>query len=157
MDHGPWAVSLTVTASAVVDADPQAVWDLYADVEGSVDWVPFAEEILYMSGPAGLGQVYRERTRLLGASGEQTWTVVAWDPPRRQVQESTDMRMRSRLVVNVTSATGGASFLRQSTELRSLLPRPVGWIHEAVFALVAGYGIRRAVAAAKRRLEKQPA
>ena len=62
-------MSLRVVASAIVRADPQAAWDLYADVPGSVEWVPFAEEILYLSGPAGLGQVYRERTRMLGAAG----------------------------------------------------------------------------------------
>jgi hypothetical protein len=55
-------------ASTWIDAPPQRVWDLYADVEGSVAWVPFAEEILSVSGPAGLGQVYRERTRLGGIS-----------------------------------------------------------------------------------------
>ena len=148
-------MSLRVSAHAVVRADPQAAWDLYADVPGSVDWVPFAEEILYLSGPAGVGQVYRERTRLLGSTGEQTWEVVEWDPPRRQVQVSTDMRMRSRLAVEIARVAGGDTLIRQSTELRSMLPRPIGWLHEAVFALVARYGIGRAVAAAKRRLEGQ--
>jgi hypothetical protein len=148
-------VSLRVTASAIVRADPQVVWDLYADVQGSVDRVPFAEEILYVSGPAGLGQVYRERTRLLGSTGEQTWEVVEWDPPRRQAQVSTDMRMQSRLVIEIARVAGGDTLIRQSTELRSMLPRPIGWLHEAVFALVARYGIGRAVAAAKRRLEGQ--
>lgn len=146
-------MSLRVSASAVVRAEPQAAWDLYADVPGSVDWVPFAEEILYLSGPAGLGQVYRERTRLLGSTGEQTWEIVEWDPPRLQVQQSTDMRMRSRLVVEIARIAGGNTLIRQSTELQSMLPRPIGWLHEAVFALVARYGIGRAVAAAKRRLE----
>ena len=45
-----------IRASIRVNAPPQRVWELYADVEGSVDWVPFAEEILSVSGPAGLGQ-----------------------------------------------------------------------------------------------------
>jgi hypothetical protein len=115
--------------------------------------VPFAEEIVYLSGPAGLGQVYRERTQMLGSTGEQTWEVVEWDPPRRQVQASADMRMRSRLVIEIAPAAGGGTRIRQSTELRSMLPRPIGWLHEAVFALVARYGIGQAVAAAKRRLE----
>lgn len=148
-------MSLRVTASAAVRADPQAAWDLYADVNESTDWVPFAEEIPYVSGPAGIGQVYRERTRLLGATGEQTWRVAEWDPPRRQVQASTDLRMRSRLMIEVLPVAGRRAFVRQSTELRSMLSRPVGWLHEAVFALVARYGIGQAVAAAKRRLEER--
>src|SRR6185503_21175185 len=60
-------------ASIRIDASPRRVWDLYADVGGSVDWVPFAEEILFVSGPAGLGQVYRERTRLGGMSDVLEW------------------------------------------------------------------------------------
>jgi hypothetical protein len=47
-----------------IAVSPQQVWDLYADVPGSAEWVPFVEQVLYVSGPAGLGQVYRERTRL---------------------------------------------------------------------------------------------
>ena len=58
-----------LTASIQIDAPVEAVWNLYADVEGSVEWVPFAEEILFVSGPAGLGQVYRERTRQGGTTG----------------------------------------------------------------------------------------
>ena len=40
-------------ASIEIAAPPQDVWDLYADVERSTEWVPFAEEILFVSGPAG--------------------------------------------------------------------------------------------------------
>jgi hypothetical protein len=141
-----------VAASAIVATTPQAAWELYADVEGSVDWVPFAEEILYISGPAGLGQVYRERTRLGGVSGVSEWRIVEWDPPRRQVQLSTDMNMESRLIIEVEPA-GEGTLVRQSVELRSRLPGPLGWLHERVFGVVAGRGIRQAVAAAKRRLE----
>jgi hypothetical protein len=141
-----------VAASAIVATTPQAAWELYADVEGSVDWVPFAEEILYISGPAGLGQVYRERTRLGGVSGVSEWRIVEWDPPRRQVQLSTDMNMESRLIIEVEPA-GEGTRIRQSVELRSRLPGPLGWLHERVFGIVAVRGIRQAVAAAKRRLE----
>src|SRR5918994_903158 len=49
--------------SAVVDESPEHVWELYADVPGTIGWVPFVEEVLYVRGPAGVGQTYRERTR----------------------------------------------------------------------------------------------
>lgn len=140
-------------ASIHIEAPPQAVWDLYADVEGSVGWVPFAEEILYVSGPAGLGQVYRERTRLGGISDVAEWTVIEWDPPRRQVQRSTGKGMDSRLVIAVEPA-GGGTLARQEVILDSRAPGPLGWLHERVFGFVARRGIVAALAAAKRRLER---
>ena len=139
-------------ASIAIDAPPQAVWDLYADVERSVDWVPFAEEILYVSGPAGLGQVYRERTRLGGISDVAEWTVIEWDPPRRQVQRSTGKGMDSRLVI-VVEGNGAGTMARQEVILDSRAPGPIGWLHERIFGIVARRGIVAALAAAKARLE----
>ncbi len=139
-------------ASIDIDAPPRAVWDLYADVEGSVDWVPFAEEILFVSGPAGLGQVYRERTRLGGISDIAEWTVIEWDPPRRQVQRSKGKGMDSRLVIEV-EPSGSGSIARQEVILDSRAPGPLGWLHERVFGLVALRGIQSALRAAKSRLE----
>ena len=139
-------------ASIEIDAPSQAVWDLYADVERSVEWVPFAEEILYVSGPAGLGQVYRERTRLGGISDVAEWTVIEWDPPRRQVQRSTGKGMDSRLVIEV-QPSGAGSVARQEVLLDSRAPGPLGWLHERVFGIVALRGIESALRAAKAALE----
>jgi hypothetical protein len=139
-------------ASIGIDAPPQAVWDLYADVEGSVAWVPFAEEILFVSGPAGLGQVYRERTRLGGISDVAEWTVIEWDPPRRQVQQSLGKGMDSRLVIAV-EPSGEFSVARQEVILDSRAPGPLGWLHERLFGVVALRGIRSALQAAKAHLE----
>jgi len=66
-----------IMATMRIDASPLEVWELYADVEGSVEWVPFAEQILSVSGPAGLGQVDRERTRLGGIADVAEWTIIA--------------------------------------------------------------------------------
>jgi len=139
-------------AAIAIDAPQQQVWNLYADVAGSVDWVPFAEEILYVSGPAGLGQVYRERTRLGGISDIAEWTVIEWDPPRRQVQRSLGKGMDSRLVIEV-EPSGTGSVARQSVILDSRAPGPLGWAHERIFGVVARRGIVAALAAAKQRLE----
>ena len=139
-------------ASVRIDAAPQAVWDLYADVERSVEWVPFAEEILFVSGPAGLGQVYRERTRLGGISDVAEWTVIEWDPPRRQVQRSTGKGMDSRLVIEV-EPSGDGSLGRQEVILDSRAPGPLGWLHERIFGIVALRGIESALRAAKAHLE----
>src|SRR5688572_7830624 len=135
-----------------IDVPPERVWDLYADVQGSVDWVPFVQEILSVSGPAGLGQVYRERTRLGGISDIAEWTVIEWDPPRRQVQRSLGKGMDSRLVIAVEPAVSG-SLARQEVILDSRAPGPVGWLHERIFGIVALRGIESALRAAKAHLE----
>ena len=142
-------------AEVEIAAPPQQVWDLYADVPGSVEWVPFAEEILFVSGPAGLGQVYRERTRLAGISDVAEWTVIEWDPPRRQVQRSTGKGMDSRLVI-VVEPSGAGTLARQEVVLASRAPGPLGWLHERIFGAVARRGIVAALAAAKARLETAP-
>jgi hypothetical protein len=144
-----------LSASIRIDTAPEAAWDLYADVERSVEWVPFAEEILFVSGPAGLGQVYRERTRLGGISDIAEWTVIEWDPPRRQVQRSTGKGMDSRLIIAV-DPDGTGCVVRQEVVLDSRAPGPLGWLHERVFSLVAIRGIRAALAAARERLERAP-
>lgn len=142
-------------AEVEIAAPPQQVWDLYADVPGSVEWVPFAEEILFVSGPAGLGQVYRERTRLAGISDVAEWTVIEWDPPRRQVQRSIGKGMDSRLVI-VVEPSGAGTLARQEVVLASRAPGPLGWLHERIFGAVARRGIVAALAAAKARLETAP-
>ncbi len=144
----------SVEASILVDAQPERVWNLYADVAGSVRWVPFVEEILYISGPAGLGQVYRERTRLAGMSDVAEWRVIEWDPPRRQVQLSTGKKMDSRLVIEV-EPVGERSRVRQTVMLRSRLVPPLSWLHEQLFAMLSQRGIRLAVRGAKRYLERE--
>ena len=139
-------------ASIRIDAPPQRVWDLYADVEASVQWVPFAEEILFVSGPPGLGQVYRERTRLGGISDVAEWTIIEWDPPRRQVQRSLGNGMESKLVIAV-EPDGDGTLARQEVVLASRAPGPLGWLHERVFGLVAHRGIEAALRAAKESIE----
>ena len=141
-----------LSAAIRIGAPPQAVWDLYADVERSVDWVPFAEEILFVSGPPGLGQVYRERTRLGGISDVAEWTVIEWDPPRRQVQQSLGKGMDSRLVIEL-QPDGDGTLARQHVLLDSRAPGPLGWLHERVFGIVARRGIVAALAAAKAHLD----
>ena len=142
-----------IAATIRIDAPARRVWDLYADVEGSVQWVPFAEEILSVSGPAGLGQVYRERTRLGGIADIAEWTVTEWDPPRRQVQRSTGKGMDSRLVIEV-EPDGPGALARQAVILDSRAPGPLGWLHERIFGIVARRGIESALRAAKARLER---
>lgn len=157
-DAGRYGAAVrAISAETTIRAPATAVWDLYADVPGSAGWVPFVEQVLWVRGEPGIGQRYRERTRLLGLRDEGEWEIVEWDPPRRQVQRSTDKGIDSHLVIEVEPLGSGRSRVRQSVRLRSRLPPPIAWYHEAVFALVGGHGIRGALAAARRRLESASA
>ena len=144
---------LEVHASAEIGASIDRVWALYADTVGTPAWLPFVEEVLYVSGPLAPGMVYRERTRLAGIRGVQEWRVIELEPPFRRVEVSTDMRMRSLLRIALEARPDGSTVVGQSSRLRSMLPPPFGWLHEAAFAVVARLGIRRAVSSAKRYLE----
>lgn len=139
-----------VAAEAFVAASPDRVWDLYEDIAGSADWIPFVEEVISVSGPSGLGRTYRERTRLMGMKDVSDWLIVVWDAPRRQVHRSTNKLMDMDLVIEIEAVPGGTR-VRQEAVLRSRLPL-VGRLHEAAFALVAGSGLRAAVSAAQDRL-----
>ena len=142
----------TVRAVIHVDAPRDRVWALYDDIPGTPAWVPFSEEILFVSGPAGVGTVYRERTRLGGIADVGEWTITEHEPPRRQVHVSTDMGMHSTLIIEMAEA-GTGTRLAQRVELSSRLPSIVGWAHEVVFAVVARHGIRAAVRGAARHLD----
>ena len=58
-----------VEAAALVGASRDEVWELYDDIAGMPRWVPSVREIRYVSGPARVGTVYRERTRIAGIPG----------------------------------------------------------------------------------------
>jgi hypothetical protein len=149
-------VTVRVSASAAIAAPPTVVWDLYAEVQGSVDWVPFTEAVLEVVGPPGLGQRYTERTRLLGIADVAEWEIVEWHPPSHQAQVSRGFGMESRLTIDIEpDPDGQGSRVRQRAELRSRLVPPLGWLHEAAFALVARHGVRLAVGAAKTHLERR--
>ena len=144
----------TVHASVVVAAPPAAAWALYADTAGTPRWVPFVEEVLEISGPFEVGMTYRERTRLGGARTVNTWRIVELVPRQRRVEVSSDMGIDSRLAITFEAVAGG-SRIRQSTELRSRLPGPLGWAHELVAAAGARHGLRGAVAGAARELRSR--
>jgi uncharacterized protein YndB with AHSA1/START domain len=141
-------------AKAVVQAPAERIWELYADLEGTPRWVPFVTEIISSSGPLEVGMVYRERTHLAGLSGVQEWRVVELDAPRRRVETSSELRMDSRLTIEL-EPRDGETLLRQVSEIRSRLPRPLGWLHERIVALVAARAMAQAIEGARGQLEHQ--
>jgi hypothetical protein len=144
-----------VEAEALVGASRDEVWDLYDDIPGTPRWVPFVEAVVYVSGPAGVGTVYRERTRLAGVAGTEQWEIVEHRRPVRQVHVSRAFGLLSTLTITF-EARGTGTWVHQAAELRSGLWGPLGWLHEAVVAIPAGWGVRGAVAGAKRAFEGEP-
>jgi len=142
-----------VEAEALVGARREEVWQLYDDIEGTPRWVPFVDQILYVSGPARVGTVYRERTRLGGLPSTEQWEIVEHKRPSRQVHVSYAFNMESALIISF-EARGTGTWVHQAAELRSRLWGPLGWLHELVVSVPAGWGVRAAVTGAKRAFEE---
>ena len=85
-----------VEAEALVGARREEVWQLYDDIAGTPRWVPFVDEILYVSGPARVGCVYRERTRLAGLPATEQWEIVEHRPSPARCTCRSPTRWRAR-------------------------------------------------------------
>jgi hypothetical protein len=142
-----------VEAAALVGARREEVWQLYDDIPGTPRWVPFVDEVLYVSGPARVGTVYRERTRLAGLPAVEQWEIVEYRPQRSQVHISVAHGLESALIITF-DARGTGTWVHQAAELRSQLWGPLGWLHELLASLPARWGVRAAVNGAKRAFEE---
>ena len=144
-----------VAAEALVGASRDEVWDIYDDIEGTPGWMPGLQEILYVSGPARLGTVYRSRSRTALIPSTAQWEIVEYRRPVRQVHVSMAGALETLHVVTF-EARGSGTWIRQVTEVSSSLWGPIGMLHELVAVFPAGRNVRSAVAAAKRRFEGSP-
>ena len=131
-----------VEAEALVGARREEVWQLYDDIAGTPRWVPFVEEILYVSGPARVGLPATEQ-----------WEIVEHRPLSRQVHVSFAHAMESALIITF-EARGTGTWVHQAAELRSRLWGPFGWLHELLASIAAGHGVRAAVTGAKAAFEE---
>jgi polyketide cyclase/dehydrase/lipid transport protein len=141
-----------VEAEALVGASRDEVWQLYDDIEGTPLWLPFVSEVLYVSGPARVGTVYRERTRFGGVPTVAQWEIVEHRRPVRQVHVSTALGLECALITTF-EGRGTGTWVHEAAELRSRLWGPFGWAHEALVAIPAGWGVHAAVSGAKRTFE----
>jgi len=144
-----------VEAEALVGASREEVWDLYDDIAGWPRWLPMVRDVVYVSGPAAAGTVYRERTRIGGVGGVEQWEIVEHRHPTRQVHLTASSTLVRRLVITF-EARGTGTWVHQAVELSSRLPGPLGWLHESVAVLPVGPVLRNSVAAAKRVFEEAP-
>ena len=153
---GILAVMRRVEAEALVGASRDEVWQLYDDIEGTPLWVPFVSEILYVSGPARVGTIYRERTRLGGHPDRRAVGDRRAPPPDAPGPRLGRVRDGERAR---SSRSTGAARAPGSTRRPSSGPgcgaRSAG-LHEALVAIPAGWGVRAAVNGAKRAFEGDP-
>jgi Polyketide cyclase / dehydrase and lipid transport len=138
-------------ADALVGASRDEVWQLYDDIAGTPRWVPSVREILYVSGPARVGTIYRERNRL----STTQWEIVEHRRPTRQVHLAAEGRLE-RVRILTFEARGSGTWVHQALELRSRLWGPIGWAHELVGALATASWVQATVTAAKRAFEGDP-
>lgn len=144
-----------VTADALVGASRDEVWDLYDDIDGLSRWIPGVREIRYLSGPARVGTVYRERRRTAGIPSTAQWEITEHRRPVRQVHVSVSGSMERTRIITF-EARGSGTWVHQVTELRSLLSAPLGWLHELLAMVPARWEVDVAVASAKRVFEGHP-
>ena len=144
-----------VDAEALVGAPPGEVWKLYDNIVDMPRWVSSVEEVVYLSGPARVGTVYRERTRLGLMRAVGQWEIVEHRRPVRQVRTSTARGLESRRIITF-ERRGTGTLVHEAAEIRSSLPGPVGWLHEAIASFGAARGVHAAVAGAKRMFEGEP-
>jgi hypothetical protein len=138
-------------ADALVGASRDEVWQLYDDIAGTPRWVPSVREILYVSGPARVGTVYRERNRL----STTQWEIVEHRRPVRQVHVAGEGRLERARILTF-EARGSGTWVHQALELQSRLWGPVGWAHELLAAMSTASWVQATVTAAKRAFEGDP-
>jgi carbon monoxide dehydrogenase subunit G len=102
---------LQVTASAVVPASQERVFELLSDTARYSEWVTGTNAVTRTDGPAREGSSYDEVNPILGPwKASTTWRVVEHEPPRRSVHTTGDIPLSSRFdVVMEVAPEGDAS------------------------------------------------
>jgi len=100
--------AIEVTASVVVAATPAQTWELASDTSRYAEWVAGTAAVPRTDGPARPGSTYDEINPIMGPWRAKTqWTVVEFDPPRRQVHRSEDAPFASESLVIIDVAPSG--------------------------------------------------
>ncbi len=99
---------IEVTASAVIAAAPERLWELVSDTSRYAEWVAGTAAVLRTDGPARLNSTYDEINPIVGPWRAKTrWTVVELDPPHRQVHRTEDIPLASEFLVIIEIAPSG--------------------------------------------------
>jgi carbon monoxide dehydrogenase subunit G len=101
-------MALEVTASAIVPASPDRVFELLCDTARYSEWVTGTDAVTRTDGPAREGSTYDEVNPILGPWKAKThWQVVDHEPPRRTRHETGDIPLSSRFEVLMEVAPEG--------------------------------------------------
>jgi uncharacterized protein YndB with AHSA1/START domain len=99
---------IEVTASTVIAAPPEAVWELVSDTSRYAEWVVGTAAVTRTDGPARERSTYDEINPIVGPWRAKTrWTVIEFDPPHRQVHRSEDIPLASEFLVIIELASSG--------------------------------------------------
>ncbi len=112
---------IELTASASIPAPPERVWELVSDTARYAEWVEGTDEVTRTDGPAAPGSTYDEVNPIAGPwKARSRWTVIEFDPPRRQVHRGEGLPLTAEfLVVIELTAVGGATELTLTLRGRS--------------------------------------
>lgn len=99
---------LHVTASAVVPASQEQVFELISETARYPEWVIGTDAVTRTDGTAREGSTYDEVNPILGPWKANThWRVVEYEAPRRQRHETGDIPLSSHFEVVMEVAPEG--------------------------------------------------
>jgi hypothetical protein len=127
---------VTFRATAHAAVAPDEAWAVMCDTAQYAEWVVATEAVTRTDGPARLGATYAEINPMLGPWRARTnWTVVEFDPPRRQVHRTEDIPL-AREVLVTSEVAGAAGGCQLSITLAATSAR--GPLGAALFKVLAG-------------------
>ena len=117
----------SITASAVIPASLERVWEIACDSSRYPEWVENTLRMIRTDGPTRAGATMEELTRIAGPWKSVTrWRVTEFDPPRRQVQEGEGVSTAKNMADSI--ALSPASHVTNFTVTVRYTPRfgPIG-------------------------------
>jgi uncharacterized membrane protein len=137
---------LTIEHTVHVKAPLEVVWAHLAELEQAPDWVTLLESVrVEGEGPPGEGTQFRERSRVAGFPFETTWTITAWEAPRRQAYAGATPAMDARIALRLTPTDTGTRIRHRFTG--TMLPGvpAVGRVLEWLFGGLVRRGLRKSL------------
>lgn len=122
----------TIHNTLELDASPEAVFELVADLERYPEWVAIVEEARLVAGDRiEAGAEYEEVSYLGPRRTTSRWEVTEFDPPHRQVHEGQLPFGPVELTIETSPDGDGGTVLDHTVELTAVPRfRPLGWLLE---------------------------
>lgn len=120
-------MGIEISRDIDVDAEPQAVADLVADLPRWPEWFALHKGWSgdVPDGHAGLGTRFKHKVRVMGVTGDVTWEVVELDEPHRFVLKGKGpSRSNMEVDFRVAPSAGGGSTLSFTAKIGGLALRP---------------------------------